>query len=225
MTYLTSQPPVLSTKKSKQMLKKILLEGLKSPQTQHQVLVTALIQKHVPRGQPPRVTKGLFQGIARGPIPETIQGHDHAPEVTQGQVLEGIQNHDQETIMVTQGQGLENGQGHLIDAIQGLALEVHLDHFTDLGLGVATHIIEEEYIIIGQEAETEMIITMRNPGGTDLITTDLPVTSPIGFKAMVDMLAGGEVHLLEVVKGDTGKKKTTTGAENHLNHSVNRSER
>lgn len=195
----------------------------------------AQIPRHVHKGQPLGVTRGPFQRITPGHVPEVIQSQglevcqDYAPEVTQGQVLEGIQSHGQETgIEVTQGHYLENGQGHLIGTIQGLVLEVSLDHFTNLDLGVATHIPEEEYILIrGQEAETGMIITMRGSDGTDLITTvqGLPAISLIGCEGVEGLQVGGEVHLLRVIEGGTGKRKTITEAESHLNHSVIGSER
>lgn len=140
-----------------------------------------------------------------------------------------IQSHSQETgFEVTQSHNHVNGQDHLSDTIQGLVLEVSLDHITRLDTRMVDHIPGEGYILTrGQEAEIGMITIMRDSNGIDLITPiqSLLATTQIGFEDVEDLEVGGVVLLLEVIVGDTRKKKATTGDEIHQSHSVNRNER
>lgn len=124
-----------------------------------------------------------------------------------------------------------NGQGHLSDTVQGLVLEVSLDHITRLDTKMVGHIPGEEYFLTrGQEAETgiEMITTMKDSNGISLITPiqGLLASTLIDFEDVVDLEVGEVVLLLEVIVGDTKKKKKAIiGEEIRQNHSVNRSER
>ncbi|MPC57231.1 hypothetical protein E2C01_051208 [Portunus trituberculatus] len=168
---------------------------------------------------------------------ELVQNHaqevsqNHTPEVPLDQASGGIQSHSQGIgFRVTQGHILVNDQDHLSDTVPGLVLEVSLDHITRLNIRVVDHIPEEGFILTrGQEAETwiGMVTIMRGLNGINHITSiqGLRATTLIGFEDVEDLEVGGVVLLLEVIVGDTRKKKAITGGEIHQNHSVNRNER